>query len=132
MHERGLLFGCFDPLHHGHESLFRRCKEHCRHLTVVVHPDSYIRAQKHREPFHHEDRRCTAVYGCEGVDDVALGGRASRAEWAAHLKADVVFLSEEVTPGRLGIPETTAVIHMPRTPGVSSTAMRRRAGCTLP
>jgi hypothetical protein len=36
----------------------------------------------------------------------------------------VVFLSEEVAPGRLDVAPEFDVIHMPRTPGVSSTMIR--------
>lgn len=125
VHEKGLVFGCFDPLHRGHEALFAHCKERCEHLTVCVHSDEYIREWKLREPHQSDRLRIGIVQVCESVDEVVRNDGTFRANWARSLGADIVFLSEEVAPSRMGIPADITVVHMPRTPGVSSTELRQ-------
>jgi len=123
-YERGLVFGCYDPLHYGHIRLFRACREHCQHLTVVVHDDTYIRRWKHREPAVPVGQRVDDVFDVATVGTVFVNDDRPRAEFVATIAADVVFLSEEVRPSRLDVGDGPEVMWMPRTPGISSGQLR--------
>ena len=122
--KKGLLFGCYDPLHYGHIRLFRACKEKCDFLIVAIHGNEYIRLHKHREPFISIWDRVDDLKDIKTIDQIIVNNNRSRNELAHELGVDIVFLSEEVQ-GRIDVDNKFEVIHMPRTKGVSSTAMRK-------
>ncbi|RME31664.1 FAD synthase [Candidatus Woesearchaeota archaeon] len=68
-----MVFGCFDPLHEGHRSLFRQAKRHGDALVVVVARDSSIRRIKKREPRLNEEERRASVEREPLVDKAVLG-----------------------------------------------------------
>lgn len=118
--KRGLIFGCFDPFHAGHVRLFRFAKEHCDHLTVLVHSDAYIRKYKHHEPCFPEADRVSDVSSCRPVDVVMINPDRDRNAWIHELHIDILFCSVEVP----GTGFDCEVIRVPRTPNVSSSRLR--------
>lgn len=116
--KKGLLFGCFDPLHAGHVRLFRNCKNYCDYLIVCVHDDDYIKKHKGREPFYAIDERVRDVYDIRSVDEARVNPDRDRNSWVRELSVDIVFEGE----GKFNyICETKT---MPRTPKISSEKLR--------
>lgn len=118
--KKGLVFGCYDPLHAGHVRLFRACKERCDHLTVCVHDDDYIRRHKNREPLFPVHERVADIEAIIYADEVLINHDRNRNEWVEELGIDIVFVSEEVPGTGYNIP----TVRMPRTKGISSSQLR--------
>ena len=118
--KKGILFGCYDPLHSGHIRLFRACKEYCDYLIVLVHNDNYIRKYKGREPWGKEEDRAQDISDITSVDKVVISDGMDRDRKLKDFGADIHFVSEEVS----GIGYKGEVIRMPRTPNISSTKIR--------
>lgn len=123
-YEMGLLFGVFDPIHYGHIRLIRNCYKRCNALHIVVRSDEHIRKYKDREPYFTQEQRAEDLERL--VDTVHLDkgsyGFLSFHMWVEDLHPDVFFASvENVGKICLDVP----VIYMPRTPGVSSSVLRK-------
>lgn len=68
-----MVFGTFDGLHPGHESLFAQAREHGDWVIVVVARDRTVQEVKGRPPLRDEADRIAALLGHELVNDVVLG-----------------------------------------------------------
>lgn len=68
-----VVFGTFDPLHYGHEFLFREAKKMGDYLIVVVSRDTTISIEKQRSHHISEQKRLQAVQENPDVDEAVLG-----------------------------------------------------------
>lgn len=68
-----LVFGTFDPIHPGHEYVFREAKKLGDRLVVVVARDATIQKEKNREHHMSEQDRVTAVKSLADIDEALLG-----------------------------------------------------------
>lgn len=116
---RGLTFGSFDPLHYGHVRFLRSCSAACDHLTVVVHADARVATLKQRASVPLVDRM-RDLDDLRTVDAVLPGDARTKLAWIAALHPDVVFVGEETEKWSWTVP----TVVLPRTPGISSTALR--------
>jgi cytidyltransferase-like protein len=66
---RGVVAGAFDLIHPGYCKLFKFCKEHCTHLTVLLHDDPSIERKK-MSPVHNLGERTEILKSIRYVDDV--------------------------------------------------------------
>ena len=69
-----LCSGAFDGLHAGHVRYLTAASRLCpqERLYVAIAPDSYIRSEKHREPFWGQADRAEAVLALGVVDRVLV------------------------------------------------------------
>ncbi len=127
--ERGMVWGAFDPPHHGHEALFLRAKELCEHLTVVVFDDAYIKAHKHRLAFLSKETRMELIAQSDAVDVVIFESKIRDKKFLVELhNPNILIMGSDWTPQTfkgegLGVP----VIYLPRTEGISSTQIRNQS-----
>ena len=68
-----MVFGTFDGVHPGHESLFAQAREHGDWVIAVVARDKTVQQVKGRAPIRDEAERIAALLGHDLVDDVVMG-----------------------------------------------------------
>ncbi|OGY36778.1 MAG: hypothetical protein A3E36_03755 [Candidatus Andersenbacteria bacterium RIFCSPHIGHO2_12_FULL_45_11b] len=104
-----LVFGTFDPLHAGHEYLFREAKKLGDRLIVVVAQDENIRREKHREPRMPQADRLHAVSAVACIDNAVLGD-ADPSEYALlkSLAFDCIALGYDQRPSN---EDVRAILH---------------------
>ena len=68
---RGVVAGAFDLIHPGYCRLFKFCKEHCDHLTVLLHDDPSIERNK-LKPVHTVDERKEILFSIKYIDDIEV------------------------------------------------------------
>ncbi len=130
--------GTFDIFHIGHVRLLRACRAIANHGTVVVslNTDEFVREFKGDYPVNSYSARAEVLAACRYVDDV-VPNRAGRDSKPAILEVqpDIIVIGDDwkardyhaqmsFTPEWLdhhGI----ALMYVPYTPGVSSSALRR-------
>lgn len=117
---RGIVFGCFDPLHAGHVRMLKECRLLCNELFVFVHSDSYIKEQKGRKPFFDESSRIEDVEGIKWADYVHFNRSTDRNYWIKEIEASVIFVAGDMD-GKGFICES---VRVPRTEGINSTMLR--------
>ena len=66
---RGVVAGAFDLIHPGYCKLFKFCKDHCTHLTVLLHDDPSLENNK-MKPVHSLEERIEILKSIRYVDDV--------------------------------------------------------------
>lgn len=66
---RGVVAGAFDLIHPGYCRLFKFCKDHCTHLTVLLHDDPSIERKK-MKPIHTLEERKEILKSIRYVDEV--------------------------------------------------------------
>lgn len=129
--------GTFDLLHSGHTSFLKRCAEISEYLVVSLNTDEFIQAYKGKPPvISYADRR-EVLLACRYVDEVvpntagqdskpaieqvqpdiiAIGTDWARRDYYKQMGFDQDWLDER------GI----ALIYIPYTQGISSTAVKER------
>lgn len=129
--------GTFDLLHAGHTSFLRRCAEISDSVVVSLNTDEFIEKYKGKPPvISYADRR-DVLLACRYVDDVipntggadskpaiesvmpdiiAIGTDWARRDYYAQMGFDQDWLDDR------GI----ALIYIPYTQGISSTAIKER------
>jgi glycerol-3-phosphate cytidylyltransferase len=124
-YKHGITFGAYDPLHFGHIEIFRRAKEQCEMLTVVVSDDEYIRKIKGHEERVSLERRVTAVASVRYVDRIGIQALigTTKLDYIKTGLYDVIFVGDDhlydFTGEGLGVP----VVYLPHTPNISSTKL---------
>jgi glycerol-3-phosphate cytidylyltransferase len=66
---RGVVAGAFDLIHPGYCKMFKFCKEHCSHLTVLLHEDPSIENKK-LKPVHTVEERTEILKSIRYIDEV--------------------------------------------------------------
>ncbi|MFH0973896.1 MAG: adenylyltransferase/cytidyltransferase family protein [Candidatus Micrarchaeota archaeon] len=92
---RVMVFGCFDPLHRGHENFFsqaRRAGGRNAFLIAVVARDANVLLKKGQRPNAGESKRLKAVKDSRSVDSAVLGGKQDRFAVIRRLKPHVIAL----------------------------------------
>lgn len=129
-----LTIGTFDLFHVGHVNLIQRAASFGE-LTVGVNSDRFVTEYKGAAPIVGEADRLSIVLACKGVFRTLLNDGPGRdlidqvqphllvvgSDWHERGYLAQLGVSQEFVDGR-GI----AVVYVPRTQGVSSSAIRDR------
>ncbi len=121
----GLTYGTFDLFHVGHVNLLRRASEMCDRLIVGISTDEYAARFGKKCAFSFEDRM-KIVAACRYVD-LAIPVRRLRQmrEDIRHFNADIFIMGDDWTGEFDYLSEICKVRYLPRTPGISSTRLRK-------
>lgn len=68
-----MVFGTFDGVHDGHQSLFRQARQHGDYLIAVVAPDHIVEHLKGRAPHRTADERCEHLRDEDHVNEAVIG-----------------------------------------------------------
>jgi choline-phosphate cytidylyltransferase len=122
-----LTFGAFELFHLGHVRLLERAAALGDRLLVGISSDDYLRATKGREPLQGEAERLEIVRACRHVDEVFVNGTAPLCEAdIVRQGADIVVFGEDWKGRYDHFARVCRVVYLPRTPSVSTTALRAR------
>lgn len=66
---KGVLAGAFDLIHPGYCRMFEEAKNHCDHLTVLLHEDPSLENKK-LKPVHTVEERIEILKSVKYIDDV--------------------------------------------------------------
>ena len=123
-----LTFGAFDPIHIGHEILFKNAKKICNKLIVCVSDAEYIKKHKNRDEFLSLDIRKKMISKMKYVDIVDIQSlKFSKKKAVIKYKPNILVVGDDwnkdtYTGMNLGI----EVIFLPYTHNISSTNLRKK------
>ena len=123
---RGCVAGAFDLIHPGYCRMFEFCKQHCDHLTVMLHDDPSTERPK-MKPVHTVQERIEIMKSIRWVDDVVVYSTESDLfRLLKETKYGVRFLGDdyrdkEYTGKELDIP----LVFVPRQHTYSTTALKK-------
>lgn len=140
---RVLTLGSFDLFHVGHVNLLRACRlvgGTGAHVTVALNNDEFIEAFKNHPPVIPLRDRISVVAGCRYVDEVTVNCQTVKGSSAEatidEARPDLIVVGSDWQErdylGQLGTSQryldsiACAVVYVPYTQGISSTAIRER------
>ena len=126
-HPRVVTFGTFDVFHVGHLSILERARAHGANLTVGVSTDRLNLAKKGQAPIYPEHERRRIIDALQCVDATFL--EESLEEKRAYLEtagADVLVMGDDWRGRFDHLSDICAVVYLPRTPSISTTATIER------
>jgi len=89
----GLIFGVFDGLHKGHESLLEQARFRIDHLVVALPSDAVVEKLKGHPPSRSWNERADALRESGFVDDVMVGDDVESEYHVLDIvKPDVILL----------------------------------------
>ena len=92
---RGVVAGAFDIIHPGYVKMFRDAKEHCTHLTVMLHEDPSVENNK-KKPIQSVEEREEILRSIRYVDDVRVyWNEYGLSQYLEVGKFDVRFLGDD-------------------------------------
>jgi cytidyltransferase-like protein len=123
---RGVLAGAFDLIHPGYCKMMDFCKNHCDHLTVLLHDDPSLERNKMR-PVHTVEERREVLMSMKFVDDVIIYQSEQELEMCLSSgKYDVRFLGEDYRgKDYTGKHIALSVVFVPRQHTYSTTALKK-------
>lgn len=122
--KRVLTYGTFDLLHIGHVNLLKRARALGGHLTVGLSTDDFNRLKGKIAIYPFEHRR-SILESIRYVDSIILESSwdQKREDIAEH-DIDIVVMGDDWEGKFDHLKEWCEVVYLPRTPGISSTAIR--------
>jgi glycerol-3-phosphate cytidylyltransferase len=122
---RAITYGTYDLFHVGHVNLFRRIKERCDHLIVAVSTDEFNAIKGKKSVMSFADR-CALVGACRYVDEViAENTWDQKAHDIVQHQADLFVMGDDWAGRFDSLAALCEVLYLPRTEGVSSTALKQ-------
>ena len=93
---RGAIAGCFDILHPGYVEAFKKAKDYCNHLVVLLHENpSLARPEKHNPILSVEERR-QILLSLKYVDEVVVYKSENELlEFLKNSKIDIRFIGDD-------------------------------------
>lgn len=122
-----ITFGTYDLFHYGHLRILERAAEHGDRLVVGVSTDELNEDKKGYRPVIPYEHRAAILEALEVVDEVFPEHRLEdKRQYAIDHGADVLVMGAD-WKGRFDdeLEGVCEVVYLDRTPGVSTTALRR-------
>jgi FAD synthetase len=89
---RILLFGTFDILHPGHQSLFQQARRHGETVITVIARDNTVEKLKKHLPFFTEKQRQKNLRQTGWADKIFLGDKKDYFKIIKKIKPDIICL----------------------------------------
>lgn len=122
---RAITYGTFDLFHVGHVNLFRRIKQRCDQLIVAVSTDEFNAVKGKQSVMSFADRSAL-VAACRYVDEVIAESNWQQKEQdIVRLQADLFVMGDDWAGRFDHLSALCEVVYLPRTEGVSSTALKQ-------
>lgn len=124
---RGVVAGAFDLIHPGYCKLFKFCKEHCTHLTVLLHDDPSLERKK-MKPVHTLNERIEILQSIKYIDKIII--YSDENDLAAKIKQgeyDVRFLGDDYKNKKFTADYLpTKIVYVDRAHGYSTTDLKKK------
>lgn len=120
-----ITYGTFDMFHIGHLNIIRRIREHCDRLIVAVSTDEFNEGKGKKAYIPFEDR-FEIVKACRYVDKVIPETSwEQKRDDILREKADIFVIGDDWEGKFDHLNDICSVLYLSRTPGVSSTMLRK-------
>jgi FAD synthetase len=96
---RVMVFGTFDMIHAGHESLFRQAREIAKepYLIVSVATDANVERIKGKKPRRSQSERRELAASSPLVDEAVIGDESGYIEHIKRMRPDIIALGYDQT-----------------------------------
>lgn len=124
---RGVIAGNFDVIHPGYIHMFKECKEHCNHLTVLLHTDPSIERPNKLKPILSISERIEMLTAIEYVDSVSIYNvESDLRDRLREMAPNIRFLGDDYKGKKITGEELHIPIHyLDRSHGWSSTKFKQ-------
>jgi choline-phosphate cytidylyltransferase len=122
--KRIITFGTYDVFHVGHLRLLERARALGATLTVGVSTDALNLSKKGRLPVYPQHDRKAIVAALRCVDEVFDEESLElKGEYIRRHRADLLVMGDDWAGRFDGFRDLCAVVYLPRTPSISTTAV---------
>jgi choline-phosphate cytidylyltransferase len=122
--KRIITFGTYDVFHVGHLRLLERARALGDTLTVGVSTDALNLSKKGRLPVYPQHDRKAIVAALRCVDEVFDEESLElKGEYIRRHRADLLVMGDDWAGRFDGFRDLCAVVYLPRTPSISTTAV---------
>lgn len=123
-----ITYGTYDMLHEGHINILKRAKERGDYLIVGVTSEDYDRSRGKLNVVESQEQRVSAVEALDFVDKVILETHKNqKQEDMIKYNIDEFVIGDDWVGKFDYLNEYTKVVYVPRTEGISSTALREKS-----
>ena len=124
---RGVIAGNFDVIHPGYIHMFKECKEHCSHLTVLLHTDPSEERPNKLKPILTVSERMEMLTAIEYVNSILIYNYESDLkDRLRELAPNIRFLGDDYKDKKITGEELHIPIHyLDRSHGWSSTKFKQ-------
>ena len=70
--KKGVLIGSFDVIHFGYIQAFKEAKNHCDHLTILLHSDPSLERPEKIKPIHSIEERVEILSSIRYINDIIV------------------------------------------------------------
>ena len=124
---RGVIAGNFDVIHPGYIHMFKECKEHCSHLTVLLHTDPSEERPTKLKLILTVSERMEILTAIEYVDSISIYNvESDLRDILRELAPNIRFLGDDYKDKKITGEELHIPIHyLDRSHGWSSTKFKQ-------
>lgn len=124
---RGVIAGNFDVIHPGYIHMFKECKEHCDHLTVLLHTDPSSERPNKLKPILSVSERMEILSAIEYINSVSIYNvESDLRDRLREMAPDIRFLGDDYKGKKITGEELHIPIHyLDRSHGWSSTKFKQ-------
>jgi glycerol-3-phosphate cytidylyltransferase len=124
---RGVIAGNFDIVHPGYIRMFKECKKHCDHLTVLLHTDPSEERPTKLKPILTVSERMEILTAIEYVDSISIYNvESDLRDILRELAPNIRFLGDDYKDKKITGEELHIPIHyLDRSHGWSSTKFKQ-------
>lgn len=125
-----ITYGTFDLFHYGHVNLLRRARALGDHLTVALSTDEFNSREKNKTTYFTYGKRKAILEAIRYVDEVIPEETWEQKRTDVKKHGVSVFVMGDDWTGKFDFlrDEGCEVVYLPRTPEISSTAIKADCG----